>query len=115
SELVDLATAPTGTDEEAQDVRLDDLVREVIERAHRRTGQSIKLDATPSVVHVRPVQLERAISNIVDNACKWNRDGEEITVDVSGDRFGVRDHGPGIDPDDMPYIFDRFYRAPAAR
>lgn len=114
-ELVDLATATGGTDEEAADVRLDEVVAEVAERAHRRTGQLVGTTTEPVVVRVRPTQLERAVSNVIDNACKWNAEDQPVAVAVNGGRFEVSDRGPGIDPDDLPYIFDRFYRAPAAR
>jgi len=115
TELVDLATASGGTDEEVTDVRLDDTVVEVAERARRRTGQQIEVETEPVIVRARPTQLERAAQNVVDNACKWNQPGESIEVSVRGGRFEVSDRGPGIDPDDLPYVFDRFYRSPAAR
>jgi two-component system sensor histidine kinase MprB len=68
------------------------------------------------VVRARPVQLERAVTNVLHNACKWNPNGNgAIQVVVGRGRYEVRDHGPGIEPDDLPYVFDRFYRAPAAR
>jgi len=115
TELVDLATATGGTDEEVTDVRLDDVVVEVAERARRRTGQGIEIETEPAVVRVRPIQLERAVSNVVDNACKWNPSSEPLVITQRGGRFEVADRGPGIAPDDRPYIFDRFYRATAAR
>jgi two-component system sensor histidine kinase MprB len=114
-ELVDLATATGGTDEEVTDVRLDEIVHEVVERAVRRSGQKIEVLVQPVVVKARPVQLERAVSNVIDNACKWNKPDEPVNVSVNGGRFEVADRGPGIDADDQPFVFDRFYRAPAAR
>lgn len=115
NELVDLATAEGSTDEEETDVRLDEVGGLVVERARRRSGQRIDFEATPCVVHGRPTQIERAASNIVDNACKWNRNGDAIEVSVGDGRFEVHDYGPGIGADDLPHVFDRFYRAPAAR
>ena len=60
--------------------------------------------------------LDRAVSNLLDNAVKWSPEhGEvEVTVDADGE-VTVRDHGPGIDPADLPRVFDRFYRSAAAR
>jgi two-component system sensor histidine kinase MprB len=115
AELVDLATTPGGTSEELRDVSLDEVVSEVVERARRRSGQIIEASASPTVVRARPMQLERAVANVLDNACKWNPAGGPIEVRVAEGRFEVRDHGPGIDADDLPYVFDRFYRAPSAR
>jgi two-component system sensor histidine kinase MprB len=114
-ELVELATAPAGTDEEEQDVRLDELVAQVVERARRRSGQTIELTVEPSVVRARPTQLERAVTNVLDNACKWNPAPAPIAAHVAGGRFEVVDRGPGIDADDRPFVFDRFYRASTAR
>jgi two-component system sensor histidine kinase MprB len=115
SELVDLATATGGTDEEVTDVRMDDLISEVAERARRRTGQRIDVVVTPTVVRARPVQMERAVSNVIDNACKWNAAGEPIDVSLHNGRFEVADRGPGIDVEDLPFVFNRFYRASKAR
>ena len=59
--------------------------------------------------------IERAISNLLDNAAKWSPPDQEIEVTVRDGELTVRDHGPGIDSDDLPFVFDRFYRAPSAR
>lgn len=59
--------------------------------------------------------LERAVANIPDNACKWSPPGSTIDVALVYGALSVRDHGPGIDPEDLPNVFDRFYRAPTAR
>lgn len=55
------------------------------------------------------------MSNLVDNAAKWSPPGAGVEVTVGDGAVRVRDHGPGIDPSDLPRIFDRFYRSPAAR
>ncbi|MEX0874561.1 MAG: HAMP domain-containing sensor histidine kinase [Actinomycetota bacterium] len=115
AELVELATESQVSAEDAQDVRLDELVDGVVERARRRTGQTFEVISEPAVVNGRPTGLERAIRNLVDNACKWNPAGEPIEVSVSSTRVAVRDRGPGIEADDRPHVFDRFYRADAAR
>ena len=62
-----------------------------------------------------PSTIERAVSNLLDNAAKWSPPGGEIEVTVRDGELTVRDHGPGIDADDLPFVFDRFYRAPSAR
>jgi two-component system sensor histidine kinase MprB len=62
-----------------------------------------------------PVRLDRAISNQLDNAAKWSPPGGVVEVTVRDGSVVVRDHGPGIPEADLPHVFDRFYRATAAR
>jgi two-component system sensor histidine kinase MprB len=117
-DLVDLSK--TEVDEvEVEDVRLDLAVQGAIRRARARAPQCVfSLEAEPCVVRAAPARLDRAISNLLDNAVKWTPDadaGGAIEVRVHDGRVQVRDHGPGIDPGDLPRVFDRFYRAPAAR
>ena len=115
TELVELARGETHP-EEAEDVRLDLLVDEVVERARRDFPQvEFVLDLQPSELHGVPNTIARAVSNLLDNAAKWSPPGGEVEVTVCDGQVIVRDHGPGIDEDDLPYVFDRFYRAPAAR
>lgn len=115
-ELVDLAT-DSWKDEPAEPVRLADLAEDVCGRARRRTGRDITCDvdadAAPIVGH--PQQLERAISNLVDNAVKYSPGGTVIDVVVTTTSAVVRDRGPGIAPEDQPHVFDRFYRSTTAR
>ena len=59
--------------------------------------------------------IERAVANLLDNAAKWSPPGGEVEVGVHGDEVTVRDHGAGIADEDLPYVFDRFYRAQSAR
>jgi two-component system sensor histidine kinase MprB len=72
-------------------------------------------DLAPSVVRGFPDRLERAIANLLDNAVKWSSEAGRIEVGVAGGEVTVRDHGPGIDTQDLPFVFDRFYRAASAR
>jgi len=60
-------------------------------------------------------RLERAVDNILDNACKWSPPGDTIDVALADGVLTVRDHGPGIEVVDLPHVLDRFYRAAAAR
>jgi two-component system sensor histidine kinase MprB len=66
-------------------------------------------------LHGVPNTIARAVSNLLDNAGKWSPPGSKVEVTVRDGQVVVRDHGPGIEEDDLPYVFDRFYRAPAAR
>jgi two-component system, OmpR family, sensor histidine kinase MprB len=69
----------------------------------------------PAVVRGAASRLDRAVANLLDNAGKWSPAGETVDVEVQDGEVTVRDHGPGIDEADLPYIFDRFYRASSAR
>jgi two-component system sensor histidine kinase MprB len=60
-------------------------------------------------------RLERAVMNLLDNARKWSPPGSSVYVTVADGAIVVRDEGPGIDPTDLPYVFDRFYRSADAR
>ena len=115
TDLVDLARG----DESAQiveDVRLDLLAGDAVERARRHAPDRVFFtELSPSLVHGVPGRLDRAISNLLDNAAKWSPPGGQIEVRVRDGEVSVRDHGPGIAEDDLPYVFDRFYRATAAR
>jgi two-component system, OmpR family, sensor histidine kinase MprB len=117
SELIELARAErqqaTGVPE---DVRLDLLVSDVVERARRnRPDVSYAVEVEPTTVQGVPATIERAVGNLLDNAAKWSPPGAQVEVAVRDGQLVVRDHGPGIPDEDLPYVFDRFYRARAAR
>lgn len=115
SELVELARGDLQPDE-PEDVRLDLVTADAIARAERnRPGVSIKPELEETIVNGAPRTIERAVSNLLDNAAKWSPPGGEIEVSVKDGEVTVRDHGPGIAESDLPYVFDRFYRAPSAR
>jgi two-component system sensor histidine kinase MprB len=115
AELVALDHAEDGP-EAREDVRLDLLAGEAVERARRnRSGVSFNSDLEESVVSGVPGSIERALDNLLDNAAKWSPPGGAVEVTVRDGVVVVRDHGPGIDDKDLPYVFDRFYRAPSAR
>lgn len=114
-ELSALATDQRAT-EAPQSVDLVDVVTEVVERALRRTHLPITVHTTvDTVVLVRPSQLDRAISNLIDNAVKFTGEEAHVEVHVGTRRVEVRDHGPGIPDADKPHIFERFYRATSTR
>jgi two-component system sensor histidine kinase MprB len=115
AELIELARAEQQT-AEPEAVRLDLVAAEAIERA-RRNHPEITFTAglEESVVDGVPSTIERAIGNLLDNAAKWSAPGSEVRLDVHDGTVSVRDHGPGIAEEDLPYVFDRFYRARASR
>ena len=115
TDLVDLARG----DEPAlvaEDVRLDMLVADAVERARRHApDKAFFAELDPSLVKGVPARLDRAVMNLLDNAAKWSPPGGQIEVHVRDGELSVRDHGPGIEEADLPYVFDRFYRAAEAR
>jgi two-component system sensor histidine kinase MprB len=116
TELVDLAIERRPEDHELEDIDLGELARGVVQRAVRRYGRTIELDIEePGVVRGTPSLLERALSNLLDNASKFSPRDTPLDVTVHGDEITVRDYGPGIGEDDRTRVFDRFYRADAAR
>jgi two-component system, OmpR family, sensor histidine kinase MprB len=99
------------------DVRLDQIAELVAERARARAARevTIEVSAEPTLVRGEPERIQRAVSNLVDNAVKWSPEGGTVEVDVAGGELTVRDHGPGFGEADLPHVFDRFYRATGAR
>ena len=115
TELVELARGETQP-QQAENVRLDLLVEEVVARAQRDFPQvEFVSDLQPTELHGVPNTIARAVSNLLDNAAKWSPPGGKVEIMVGDGEVIVRDHGPGIEDGDLPYVFDRFYRAPAAR
>jgi two-component system sensor histidine kinase MprB len=114
-DIVELARDGQSPGEE-DDVRLDILVAEAVERAERNSADvDFRLTPRPTLVRGVPARLDRAVRNLLDNAAKWSPRGEVVEVEVGEGVVTVRDHGPGIADDDMPFIFDRFYRSAEAR
>jgi len=115
AELIDLARAEEQPDE-PEDVRLDLLAADAVERTRRnRPGVEFETDLEQSLVRGVPSTIERAVANLLDNAAKWSPQGGSVEVGVRDGTVTVRDHGPGIAEEDLPFVFDRFYRARSAR
>jgi len=97
-------------------VRLDLLTDQAVHRLRQRAPHVvIDADLRPCLVHVDPAAVDHAVSNLVDNAVKWSPPGTAVHVVVENGQVSVTDHGPGIAHEDLPHIFERFYRAPDAR
>jgi two-component system, OmpR family, sensor histidine kinase MprB len=116
--VADLAELARGQERKlrVEQVHLDELVAEMIERAKARAPEATFVPAlSPTVVEADAVLVERAVSNLLDNAVKYSPPGAPIEVSVRGGEVIVADHGPGVAEEDLPRIFDRFYRSAAAR
>jgi len=99
-----------------EDTRLDLLAEQAVRRAAARTtAVRFETRLTPTQVRADPDAVERAIGNLLDNAVKWSPPDGRILVAVAAGEVTVTDDGPGIPAEDLPHIFDRFYRSPTAR
>jgi two-component system sensor histidine kinase MprB len=97
-------------------VRLDLLTADAVERTRRnRPNIEFETDLQASLVFGPPSTIERAVANLLDNAAKWSPPGGPVEVVVRDGEVAVRDHGPGIAEEDLPFVFDRFYRSRDAR
>jgi two-component system sensor histidine kinase MprB len=115
NELVELVT-DRSSDEPVVALDLADLAASVVARTRRRSGRTVELvlDGDGTVL-ARPHMIERAIANLVDNAVKYSPASAPIEVHVGPARVEVRDQGPGIAASEQDRVFERFYRADAAR
>ncbi len=113
-DVVELArgASPDGS---IDDVRLDEVVRGAVQNALRRGDLRFELSVEPTVVRGAADRIGRAVSNLLENARKWSPPEGVVEVDLAEGVLAVRDHGPGFQEADLPFVFDRFYRAEDAR
>lgn len=114
-DLVELAREdPPGPASERVD--LAEVVARAVERVARRAPE-VRFDTAcqPFVLAGDTAALERAVTNLLDNAAKWSPPQGTVTTTLADGVLQVRDQGPGISPSDLPHVFDRFYRSPEAR
>lgn len=114
SDVVELArgSTPEGS---VDDVRLDEVVAEAVQRARRRGDVRFELSLQPTIVRGEAERIGRAVSNLVDNARKWSPPEGVVEIALDEGVLSVRDHGPGFADADLPFVFDRFYRSGEAR
>jgi two-component system, OmpR family, sensor histidine kinase MprB len=125
NDLIDLARGEQQR-ADAEDVRLDVLVSETIARTQRNSPATpLHADLDPILLSGVAARLDRAVANLIDNAIKYSPPGEAVEVvlayrrpsgsSIGGAELTVRDHGKGISAEDLPHVFDRFYRGAEAR
>lgn len=115
ADVVELArgSKPSG---ELGDVRVDEIVAAAVERTRRRAPQlTIVSSIEPTLVRGEGDRIARAVGNLLDNAVKWSPPAQTIELELRDGTLSVRDHGPGFQEQELPYIFDRFHRARNAR
>ncbi len=97
-------------------VDLADVVDRALVRVRRRApGVRFVVDVEPWWVTGDAAALERAVTNLLDNAAKWSPQDGEVTIRLSDGALVVDDEGPGIAADDLPHVFDRFWRSEESR
>jgi two-component system, OmpR family, sensor histidine kinase MprB len=96
-------------------VHLDQIVGYAVERTRRLGQLRFQVSLEPTVIAGEADRINRAVSNLLDNARKWSPADATVEIDLHEGVLSVRDHGPGFDESDLPFVFDRFYRADRAR
>ncbi len=97
-------------------VDLIELVDRVVARVRRRApGLTFDVETESWYVVGESPGLERAVTNLLDNAAKWSPPGGTVTVRLIDGTLTVDDEGPGIAEADRPHVFDRFYRSQESR
>jgi two-component system sensor histidine kinase MprB len=97
-------------------VELTAIIGQAISRVRRRAPEvEFDVRTSPWWVTGDPDALERAITNLLDNAAKWSPPGSTVTVTLKDGTLMVADEGPGIAPADLPHVFERFYRSAESR
>ncbi|MEV8068263.1 HAMP domain-containing sensor histidine kinase [Streptomyces sp. NPDC085995] len=115
-DLQELSRSDSQRGERIQVIALQDTVEAALRRARLRGPElTITADVEPWFVRAEPAAMERAVVNILDNAVKFSPEGSTVEVRLADGVLTVRDHGPGIAADELPHVFDRFWRSPSAR
>jgi two-component system sensor histidine kinase MprB len=113
-DLVELArdepVSPT-----VEPVELTAVLEQAVARVRRRADVDFVVDTSPWWVTGDADALERAITNLLDNAAKWSPEGGKVSVTLEQGTLTVADQGPGISPEDLPHVFERFYRSAESR
>ncbi|NUP19163.1 MAG: sensor histidine kinase, partial [Streptomyces sp.] len=115
-DLQELSRSEGQRGERVQVISLEDTVEAALRRARLRGPElTITADLQPWYVRAEPTALERSVVNVLDNAVKFSPEGGTIEVRLAEGVLTVRDHGPGIPAEELPHVFDRFWRSPSAR
>lgn len=99
-----------------EEVDLAEITERAVQRVRRRASSlHFDLQVEPWWVIGDGAALERAVTNLLDNAAKWSPPLGAVSVALTGGELRVADQGRGIDEADLPYVFDRFYRSTESR
>ncbi|NND76439.1 MAG: HAMP domain-containing histidine kinase [Ilumatobacter sp.] len=114
-ELIELATDPSAPRSADTTFDMAAVVADAAERFRVRTGRTVDVHTEPTQLTGDPAAIDRAVTNLLGNADKFSPPTEPIEIELVERRLVVRDHGPGIAPDEVDGVFERFYRAASAR
>lgn len=99
-----------------EEIDLADVVDRAVARVRRRApSAAFDVHASSWWVYGEPTALERAVTNLLDNAAKWGPLTGTVRVRLEHGTLTVDDEGPGIAPKDLPHVFERFYRSEESR
>jgi two-component system sensor histidine kinase MprB len=99
-----------------EQIDLAEVVDRAVARAKRRgTGLTFQVDTEPWWVTGESASLERAVTNLLDNAVKWSPPEGTVRIRLNHGTLTVDDEGPGIAPGDRDQVFERFYRSEESR
>lgn len=117
-DLLDLARAedPNSPANELRQIELDTVISHCVRLATQHWPDiPFHTELEPTTYAADPDRIARAIGNLLDNAAKFSPPGSGVDVVLRAGELMIRDHGPGIPADDLPHVFDRFYRSPHTR
>jgi two-component system sensor histidine kinase MprB len=114
SDVVELARG-SRSESSREDVRLDEIVADAVARARRRGELRFELDLEPTIIRGEAERVNRAVSNLLENARKWSPANGLVEIALHDGQLSVRDHGPGFERAELGRVFERFYRAERAR
>jgi two-component system sensor histidine kinase MprB len=116
TDLLELSRSQEGGARRTMRVALHESVGRAVERAKLRgPGLNFDVEIEPWFVQGDPTAVDRAVVNLLDNAVKFSPAAGTVTVRLKAGEYTVTDQGPGIDPADLPHVFERFWRSDSAR
>ena len=113
-EVVAIA-AERHSNELPEPIEMKSVTQSIVERASRRSSRDIVVKADDSIVIANHHMFDRAVSNLIDNALKFDTSSQQIELTIHDGSLTVSDRGIGIPEDEVQRIFERFHRSAASR